>query len=148
MKTLYSKTKVFRCLLFSKLIGQYKTKMSKEFIGNLRNVANIIPFWRCWTPSGFVTSLDGGRPGLGATVHAIAEKNVLKASKEKGATTSNGGTTSNMSEVKSGRPNESPNLFLLLDWQEELSKETRMRVIMEMRMSHPIFFFWTARRNW
>ena len=73
-------------------------------------------------------------------MHAIAEKNVMKASKEEEATTSTGGITSNMSEVKSGRPNESPNLFFL-DRQEELSRKTRMRVIMEIRMSHPIFFF-------
>ena len=63
--------------------------LCKEFISNLRNVEDIIPFKRCWTPSGytllgFITSMDGGRPGLGSTIHAVAEKHHVKES-DKGA---------------------------------------------------------------
>ena len=51
----------------------------KSFILNIRNVDRIIPFPRCWTPEGynligFITSLDGGKSGYGATIHAIAER--------------------------------------------------------------------------
>merc|ERR1712215_602387 len=51
----------------------------KEFLINLKKVDQIIPFPRCWIPKehdlvGFVTSLDGGKCGYGATIHAIAKK--------------------------------------------------------------------------
>ena len=50
-------------------------KLAREFIFHLRKIEDIIPFERCWTPPqhtliGFVTSLDGGCPGFGCTIHA------------------------------------------------------------------------------
>ena len=51
----------------------------KGFIMNLRNVDQIIPLPRCWVPEGyvllgFITSLDGGKSGYGAIIHALAAK--------------------------------------------------------------------------
>merc|ERR1711888_134683 len=51
----------------------------REFLVNLKRVQEIVPFSRCWVPrgftlAGFVTSLDGGKSGYGAIIHAIAVK--------------------------------------------------------------------------
>ena len=86
--------------------------LCKEFISNLRKIEEIIPFKRCWTPSGynligFVVSLDGGRPGLGCTVHSLAEKN-----SEEGKDDANTGEKlGNTSKMKPEERTEHPNLF-------------------------------------
>merc|ERR1712215_297646 len=51
----------------------------REFLINLKRVDQIVPFPRCWilkehTLVGFITNLDGGKCGYGATVHAIAKR--------------------------------------------------------------------------
>ena len=51
----------------------------RGFIANLKRVEQIVPFSRCWIPKGFtligfITSLDGGKSGYGAIIHAIAMK--------------------------------------------------------------------------
>ena len=92
--------------------------LCKEFISNLRRVEDIIPFKRCWTPSGytllgFITSLDGGRPGLGSTIHAIAEKNLEKESDKRESTPSIEKSADTMGEAASESKTESSNLFFL-----------------------------------
>ena len=79
--------------------------LCKEFIGNLRRIEDIIPFKRCWTPTGytligFVVSLDGGRPGL-------AEKNI----EERDDDASTRKTPDNLSKIEPEKRTETPNLF-------------------------------------
>jgi hypothetical protein len=94
--------------------------LCKEFISNLRKVEDIIPFKRCWTPSGytllgFITSMDGGRPGLGSTIHAIAEKNHVKENDKGESTPSIEKSADTMGEAASESKTESSNLFFSLD---------------------------------
>ena len=57
----------------------------KGFIMNLRKVDQIVPLSRCWVPKGyillgFIISLDGGKSGYGAIIHAIAMKLISESS--------------------------------------------------------------------
>ena len=111
--------------------------LCKEFIGNLRKIEEIIPFKRCWTPSGynligFVVSLDGGWPGLGCTVHSLAEKN-----SEEGKDDANTGEKpGNTVKMEPEERTEAPNLFFL-DYQRMKPMEV------EKVMSHN----WNQEKN-
>merc|ERR1712030_255321 len=115
---------------------------------SVKKVEEIVPFPRCWVPrgftlAGFVTSLDGGKSGYGAIIHAIAirtrEENEKEASSD--CATLNGDLGENEVDEKLETSHPSTNKPTEGEPEEDLCRSiaiTRSKICKRNVVSHEV----------